>query len=131
MKFDCKKIRQIAQKYNLKLIVLFGSQTEGKIHPESDLDIAFFPSKKINEEKLYQDLIILLKRADIDLVNLFSVHDHLLRYEILSKSKVLYESTEGLKSMMEWQSFIDYVDFKKYYQMRSKLLDKKIAELSA
>jgi len=130
MKISARAIATIVAKYGLRLVVLFGSQAGNNTHKESDVDIAFFPSKKINEEKLYEDLIHLFQRADIDVINLFITHNHLLRYEILSKGKVLYEETKGLKSKMEGESFIDYVDFKRYYDLRSKLLDKKIAELA-
>ncbi|MDP3990303.1 MAG: nucleotidyltransferase domain-containing protein [archaeon] len=131
MKISQQAITKIARKYNLKLIVLFGSQVQKQIHNESDVDIAFVPSRKIDEEGLYLDLVHAIKRADIDLVNLFTLHNHILRYEILSKGAVLYEIKVGLKSKMEGESFIDYVDFKQYYNLRSKLIDKKILELTA
>lgn len=130
MKISKQKIAAIAKNYGLRLVVLFGSQAAKDTHQESDVDIAFFPSRAIDEEKLYQELVQIIKRADIDLINLFTVHNHLLRYEILSKGEVLYEEKKGLKSMMEGRSFIDYIDFRRYYDMRSKLLDKKIAELT-
>ena len=107
----------------------FGSTISKTTPAESDLDLAFYPNENIDEEKLYQDLIIFFKRADIDLINLKNTNNHLLRYEILSKGKILYEHNLGTKSTMEWQSFIDYTDFKKYYAMRSVILDKKIAEM--
>ena len=73
----------------------------------------------------------LFKRADIDLINLKTTHNHSVRYEILSTGKVLFEAEKGLKSKMEWHSYFDFVDFKKYYDLRSKLLDKKIEEMTA
>lgn len=130
MDINLKKIAKLAKKHGLRLVVLFGSYAEKKIHPESDLDIAFYPGKKVNEEKLYNDFIRLLRRADVDLVNLFTTHDPLLRFEALSKGKLLYEAERGLKSRMEWQSYVDYVDFKKYYDMRSEMLNKKLKEMA-
>lgn len=130
MKFDNKAITKLAKKYHLRLLMLFGSQVDNKIHPESDLDLAFYSSEKIDEQKLYKELVHLFKRADIDLINLFSMHNHFLRFKILNFGKVLYEESPGLKSKMEWESYFDYVDFKKYYDLRSELLDKKLGEMN-
>ena len=117
--------------FGLHLIILFGSQARKFDHRGSDVDIAFFPSREINEEKLYQDFTCLLKRADIDLINLFTAHNHILRYEILSKGEVLYEEEAGLKSRMEGQSYIDFIDFQHYFALRSAILDKKLTEMTA
>ena len=131
MELNHHHIKKIAQKHNLKLLILFGSQVTQNIHPESDIDIAFFADTKVDEEKLYEDLMALLRRADIDLINLYTHHDHLLRYQILSKGVALYEAEKGLMSKMEGDSYIDYMDFKKYDEIRSILLDKKLAEMTA
>ena len=124
-------IRKIAKKYHLKLLVLFGSSVRGGTHQKSDIDLAFYPSKPVDEEKLYREFVQALKREDIDLVNLATTQDHLVRFEILHTGKVLYEAEKGVKSKMEWQSYFDYVDFKKYYDWRSELIDAKLAEVSA
>ena len=130
MEMDLLNIKKIAKSHKLKLLVLFGSHANGNNHKNSDLDLAFYSDKKVDEEKLFEELMSLLKRADIDLINLSKAHNHILRYEILSKGKLLYESEKGLKSRMESQSYFDYTDFKKYYDLRSKILDKKIGEMS-
>lgn len=122
-------LRRIARKHKLELLLLFGSQARGGTHSQSDLDIAFFSYQKVKEEKLYRDLVELFHRGDIDLINIYTTHSHSLRYEILSKSVILYERKKGLKSKLEGQSFIDYMDFQRYYLLRSKLLDEKIKAL--
>lgn len=131
MKIAKNKIKKIAQKYGLKIVLLFGSQAKGRSHPQSDLDLAFYPQKKVDEQKLYEEFTHLFRRADIDLINFKENHNHLLRYQILSEGIPLYESRPGLKSTMEWQSFFDYVDFKKYYDSLDKLLTKKLKRIAA
>jgi len=129
MKFNLPELKKIAGKYQLKVLLAFGSQISKRVHNESDLDLAFLPSKKIDEEKLYKELVHLFKRADIDLINLGTTHNQILRFEILHSGKLLYECQRGVKSTLEWQSYFDYFDFKKYYDLRSSLLDKKIGEM--
>jgi predicted nucleotidyltransferase len=124
-------IRRIAKKYHLKLLILFGSSVRGGTHLKSDIDLAFYPSKPVDEEKLYEEFVQALAREDIDLVNLATTQDHLVRFEILHTGKVLYEIEKGIKSRMEWQSYFDYVDFKKYYDWRSELIGAKLAQVSA
>jgi predicted nucleotidyltransferase len=40
MQIDNKKLQEIAKKYELVLIILFGSYARGHANPESDVDIA-------------------------------------------------------------------------------------------
>jgi predicted nucleotidyltransferase len=129
MKFNLSALKKLSQRHHLKLLVAFGSQVNGRTHNESDLDLAFFPDGKVNEEKLYLDLVHLFKRADIDLINLITTHNQILRFKILNTGKVLYETKKGVKSNLEWQSYFDYCDFKKYLNLRSSILDKKIGEM--
>lgn len=129
MKFNLPALKTISQKYNLKLLVAFGSQVTKRVHAKSDLDLAFFPNIPVDEEKLYRELIHLFKRGDIDLINLATTHNPLIRFKALNSGKVLYEEKIGVKSTLEWQSYFDYCDFKKYYDLRSNLIDKKLGEM--
>lgn len=126
-----KKITSLAQKFNLAVVILFGSQTHGRVHGESDIDIAFYAFHKVGEETLYEELVHIIGRADIDLVNLATTHNHVLRFEVFHRGTLLYESEKGLKSKMEWESYVDHVDFQGYYSLRSELLDRKLAEMVA
>ncbi|RJQ31015.1 nucleotidyltransferase domain-containing protein [Candidatus Parcubacteria bacterium] len=40
-----EKIKNMAEKYGLKLVLLFGSRVKGKVHEESDYDIAYLSDK--------------------------------------------------------------------------------------
>ena len=42
-----EKIRKIAEKYHLKLVLLFGSFANGKHREDSDLDIAVLGSREV------------------------------------------------------------------------------------
>jgi predicted nucleotidyltransferase len=129
MKLKLKELRKIAVKYKLKVLILFGSQASGKVSKNSDVDLAFYSLHKVNEQALFSDIMAVLKREDIDLVNLAKTHNHIIRYQILSKCKVIFEESKGLANNMKWQSYFDYCDFKKYYELRERLLDKKIADM--
>ncbi|MBI2665251.1 nucleotidyltransferase domain-containing protein [Candidatus Woesearchaeota archaeon] len=123
-----KALSKLSKKYHLELLMIFGSEAKGTTHQDSDLDLAFYAQKKVNETKLYEELCVLFHRADIDLINIFKTHNHLLRYEILHKGKILFENKRGMHDRLKWQSYFDYIDFQKYYRIRSRLLDDKLAE---
>ena len=41
-------IEEVAKKYDVSLIVLFGSQAKGNTHKHSDTDVAFLPNKNLS-----------------------------------------------------------------------------------
>ena len=46
-----QKIEEVAEKYQLKLVLLFGSRVDGKIHKESDYDVAYLSNRKLSFEE--------------------------------------------------------------------------------
>ena len=66
IKFDNKKLNHLVKKYNISLIVLFGSYTKGIRNKNSDIDIFVQDEeKKINltnfERKLKHDINIIFE----------------------------------------------------------------------
>jgi len=48
-----EKIKRLAGKYQLKLMVLFGSQAKRKrVHKESDFDVAYLSKKDLSGKKI-------------------------------------------------------------------------------
>lgn len=52
-----EKIKNIAENYDLKLALLFGSQVSQCTHRESDFDIAYLSAKKRKNKKYYGFLL--------------------------------------------------------------------------
>lgn len=124
--------KKIAQKYDLDLLIVFGSQANNTKNHLSDLDLAFFRLKSFSPEEennLAEDLMYLHKRADIDIINIKNNPNALLRYQIFMEGKPLYEKKKELFKKMRWQAYIDFEDFKRFYKEKEKLLDKKIQNL--
>ena len=90
-----EQIKEISDKYNLKLVLLFGSQASGRrIHKESDIDIAFLPVKKLSPEEEYflnYDLTNIFRTDKIDTVNLKNTPPLLMK-EIIDNCQIIYES---------------------------------------
>ncbi|MEK7586699.1 MAG: nucleotidyltransferase domain-containing protein [Patescibacteria group bacterium] len=113
----------LANKYNLKLLVLFGSQATGQTHKDSDTDIAYFsfaPLSLFDESKLIVDLQEIVKN-NVDLVDLRRANP-LLKNQIFQNGKALFESTNGL--------FVDsYLQARRSYDEHLPLYQAKLALL--
>ena len=75
---------------NPKLIIIFGSYAKGLQTNDSDLDIAFYSDKNIdnyNRWLLAQEIAIELN-IDVDLVDLKNAND-VLKFEIVSSGEVI------------------------------------------
>lgn len=112
-----RRLRPIAEKYGLRLIVAFGSQVNGHTHPESDVDVAVLAEKRLPFARQL-DLWLELSqafRADVDL----SVLNHaepLLLYQVARKGRVLYQVERRA-----WPEFRGYAH--RYYWDTQKLRD--------
>ena len=88
-----RKIKELADKYNLNLVLLFGSQVTGKTHSESDFDVAYMSNKKLSfndEVKLNTNLTEIFENDQVSLVNLKTASP-LLTKLITDNCIVLYE----------------------------------------
>jgi predicted nucleotidyltransferase len=111
------RLKSIAKRYGLRLVILFGSQVTGRTHPDSDVDVAVWLAAPLNpaqRTRLWADLSTLFQ-ADIDLTVLNRAEPLLLN-EVATRGRLLYESKRG-----EWSSFKGYAF--RYYQDAQKYRD--------
>lgn len=122
------KIAELAKKYGLSLVLLFGSQITGKTHKGSDIDIAYFSDKAIdmnNESRLIIELAEIFKTNSVDLVSLRNAPP-LLQKEITDNATVVYESKKSLFNEFVINAIKKYFETKKLFKIRSEYLDYKI-----
>lgn len=89
-----ENIAEIAKRYNLKVVALFGSQATGNLHVKSDIDIAVMGSIPISLDKkleLIDDFSNLFKCEDVELVDLRSASPT-LSFVVVRDGKLLYEA---------------------------------------
>ena len=125
-----KEFKKIAKRYNLSLILAFGSYVTNKIHPNSDLDIAVLSKKDFNDYKEYCDLLSNLSKLfpekEIDLV--FINHaDPLLLKKILESCQLLYGSKKEL-AKLKMYSFKKYCDYRRYLDLERRFVHKFVKE---
>lgn len=121
-KFEQDKIEEIAKKYNLKLLLLFGSQASGKAHPMSDFDFGFISEKELEyKEKgeLAHDLVMLMEFPNVESVDLKKAAPLLLK-EIVKNKQVIFEK-EGAYSDFFSHATRTYFEAKSIFKLQEML----------
>ncbi|AIS51954.1 DNA polymerase beta-like protein [Thermoanaerobacter kivui] len=126
--YDKEKLNEFVNKYNPSLILIFGSYARGRVHELSDLDIGIKFDKNI-EMALYssilKELVEIFNREDIDVV-ILNYADPLLRFEIISSCKVLYQAYPEAYLDFYLYSVKGYDDVKRLRKLEENYLKKGI-----
>lgn len=124
MNIDKSQFNQLAKKYDLKLLLAFGSQVGGDINKDSDFDIAYISNKKIdNLVDLNCDLIDIVNNDKVDMVDLRNANP-LLKYEISNKSELLYGNELDYLEFKA-SAFKEYVDGKPLFELQNLLIKRR------
>ena len=123
-----KQICEIGKKFDLRFLVLYGSAAIGKLHDESDIDIAYFGNEKLASEQLFNlssDITDTLRIGyrTLDLVDLKTAN-LLLRYEITSQGKLLHGDETDYANYRVY-SFDSYMDGKSLRTLERTMIDKR------
>lgn len=124
------QIAKIAETYGLTLVVLFGSQTTGQTHKESDVDVAYTSSKKLSfhdEVRLNADLTEIFRNDMVSLVN-FKTAPPLLLKQIVTNAIVLYEKTPHLFVEMFLYALRAYEEAQPLFALREAYLKRRVRE---
>lgn len=124
-------ITAIAHRYNLKLLVYFGSYLTEWYLKDSDIDLAFLadqPLTSLEKMELHKELIIAHRKSDIDLVDLQTA-ETVLRYAVATDGKVLFEREEGMFERYALFYTKQFYEMRPYIQEEMRQLAKEIREL--
>ncbi|MBT1279621.1 nucleotidyltransferase domain-containing protein [Thermoanaerobacter sp. CM-CNRG TB177] len=126
--YDKKKLKEFVNKYNISLILIFGSYAKGRARESSDLDIGIKFDKNIDMNlysSILRELVEIFNREDIDVVVL-NYADPLLRFEIIASCKVLYQAYSEAYIDFYLYSVKSYDDVKKLRKLEENYLKKGI-----
>jgi len=128
MKINQKGAKKIAQKYQLDLLILFGSRVKVKkfLTDESDFDIAYRAKKDLQGKEMINlncDLMGLFKNDRVDIVDIKKA-DPLLKFAISRNSKLIYgDEIEYLN--FKSSAFKSYIDAQPLFDLESKFIAKR------
>lgn len=115
---------KIAKKHKIKLILMFGSQVNKKIHKMSDIDIGILLERNNFSFKkhfsLLEDLqkIFPGKKLDLAIIN---NADPLFLKKILENCQLLYGKKREL-AKLKLYSFHQFCDYQKYFNLEKEFV---------
>ncbi len=121
------EIMPLIKKYNINLLVAFGSYQTERFTKDSDIDLAYLATRNFSpdeELQLLKDFILLYRRDRIDLVNLEKASP-LLMYETASHGRVLYEENDSFLRF-KLKASARYADTRHLRRMRQDYLNKEL-----
>lgn len=130
-KIDSKKIKEIAGKYGLDLVLLFGSQASGKTHFASDFDVAVLAKKPIpleKELKIQYEFVKIFKTDNVDVVDVRTASP-LLLYQIFCKPhKILFCDDLQIYFRYKIYAMKSYIEAKPLFILTEKHIDNFLRE---
>jgi len=125
---DFRLLKPVFKKYpEIQAVYLFGSQAEGRLHSESDLDLAVLSFSAVLHTKKLDILTALSEMGfcNVDLIFLDSA-DLVLRYEVIRLNRLVYHSSHFKKG--EYYSLIlrQYFDFYPYLEVQREAYKRRI-----
>lgn len=124
------ELSKICKKYQIEMLILFGSQAKNRTHQESDIDLLFVRKKTLKpseEADLYNQLYQIFKKK-IDLVNLKNASPLLLG-EIAKNSKLLYGNKSEFKTL-QIKALFQYWDFTDFLKTNLKQFKNNLIEIN-
>ena len=116
------KLAPLFEEEALQLVLLFGSQSSGQVHPESDIDLGFLYDEAVDLLELTNKVIQLLRKDRVDVIDLRRANS-LLGFSAARQGKLLYERCPGLFNSFYSLSFRRYIDTKKLRDARQRAID--------
>ena len=126
------QIKDLAEKYGLSLLMLFGSQVTGKTHKESDFDIAYLADKKLSfedEGRIIIEIAKIIGVRDERLVNLCNIKESgaLLLKEIFDRHQVLFYADRNVYDSYKIFSVKNFIESCPLFDLRDFLIKKYFA----
>ena len=130
-KFNQDKLAKIVKRFNLKLILLFGSQVDGKTHQESDVDLAYLSNQDLTPKQeidLNYDFTSLCQTSRVDTIDL-RIAPPLFLKQILDNHQIVYQESPLVFSVFEAMVLQKYQEARPLFQMRHRRLKEFVASL--
>ncbi len=124
------ELEKTAKRFDLKLVILFGSRATGDATEHSDYDIGLFGGHPLSEEEMIElqgFFSRFFKTERVDLVDLKKAPP-LLKVKALSAFKVLYEADPVLKFQLPLSAEAEFEECRDLYEMRRKSLEEFVRE---
>lgn len=127
---DLKLLKDVFEKYpEIQAVYLFGSCAEGRVHHESDLDLAVIPGTENLKKRKLEILTELAQHGfcDVDLVFL-EEGDIVLQYEAIRQNVLVYQKPGFDRGGTYSRIVRRYLDFYPYLCVQREAYKKRILD---
>lgn len=125
--FDQEKIRMLAKKYSLKLLLLFGSQVSGATHALSDYDFGYVSERTfdyVEQANLQSDLVQAIGFQNVETANLSEAGPFLLR-EVIKNHRVFFTVGDSYERFYTY-AVGTYLDEQRLFDLDQTLYQKTL-----
>ena len=98
----CEIIQDIAKKYKLDSIGIFGSRARGDYRDDSDLDIFIIGNLSLDEELSLEAELEKMLNNSVDIVRLSEESDKILLKNIVNDAEVIYSKNNSFENLYEF-----------------------------
>lgn len=128
-KEQLKVSSEIGLKYDLKLIVIFGSVVKGTTHSQSDTDIAVLGKQKLDlNETLEISGMFDKVFKESQIIDLFP-QGVVLNAVVGRDGVLLFESTNSFFTEFKIRAWSNFIDYEEIFKIQRKLISEKIQSL--
>ncbi|MBI5410540.1 MAG: nucleotidyltransferase domain-containing protein [Nitrospirae bacterium] len=123
-------LKDLAERYGIRLIVQFGSSVTGTVHPQSDLDLGVLvthddpPLRTLAE--IRQGLQELFPDQDVDLA-IMNRADPLFLKKIMEHCRLLYGDPHDLHRLRLY-AFKRYQDHRRFLELERRYVERRLAQ---
>ncbi len=125
---DLEQLPDIFKKYpDIQAVYLFGSVVTGRLHAESDLDLAIVPRPGAGELPRI-DILTDLARAGfcrVDLVVL-DTNDIVLKHEVVRHNRVIYQTEDFDRGAYFSRIVRQFLDFRPYLDVQRQAYKQRV-----
>ncbi|GAB4580017.1 MAG: nucleotidyltransferase domain-containing protein [Anaerolineales bacterium] len=125
---DLRQLPQVFAKYpDILAVYLFGSAVTGRVHKESDLDLAIVPRTPALREKML-DILRDLTEFGLDDVSLvfLDTKDIVFKHEVVRLNRVIYQTEDFERGAYFSLITRQYLDFLPYLERQRKAYKRRI-----
>lgn len=124
---DQKRLSEVFTRFpEIQAVYLFGSQATGRVHKDSDLDLALLSYPSLQGRKL--DILTELARqgfCNVDLIFLERA-DIVLRYEAVRMNQLVYAAPTFDRGELYSDTIRQYLDFLPYLEVQRQAYKRRV-----